>query len=105
MSFASQEKTLENPDFQVRVRQSMVKTALSVVGETPADPPNTALDDKRHALGVAILENISTHEMTFRRAVVAGGTITEASIDADVEFMVVSVFDDIAGVTGAEAGA
>jgi len=98
MTYLSQELLLLEADFQIKIRQAMIESALNVVGETPSG--NTDKDTKRKTLGVAILNTPGSHEIEFRRAVAALGTITSASSDASVKTAIDSVFSDIAGVKG-----
>jgi hypothetical protein len=98
MSYISQEKMLENEDFQIKVRQAMTKAALDIVGETLS--PTGEYNTKRHDLGTGILRNLSAYEIPFRRAIASLGTIEPTGADADYEWAVSSVFNDIAGVSG-----
>lgn len=101
-TFAECEALLSDADFQIKVKQAMTKVALAVVGEGTSD--KAAVDTKRHDLGVSILNNVAAHEDAFRRAVVALGTITGETRDNDIEWAVSSVFGDIAGCSGSDAG-
>lgn len=105
MAFSDQKLLAEDPAFREKVEISMLKTALAIVGETPASPGNIAVDDKRHKLGNSVLVSREYWLAVFSYAAAAEGTLTTSSTDAQVETVVISVWDDIAGVTGAEAGA
>lgn len=105
MAFSDDLDLANNGKFRVKIRIAITKTANSVAGETPASPANTALDDKRHALSQNVYSDVEIWTDRFALACAAQGTLTTASTDADVEFTVASLWNDLAGVTGAEAGA
>jgi len=92
-------------NFRNKIKVAVLKVATDIVGEIPAAGPKIPKDDKRHALGVLILTPgaITSYTLLFAEACAALGTLTIASTDADVEFTVTSIWDDLAGVTGAEA--
>ena len=104
-SFKSRRELATNSQFLIKVRVAMVKVAADIVGESPANPTNTPKDDKRHALGELVLAQggPAAFLATFAEACASLGTLTTASTDADVEFTVGAVWDDLAGVSGAEA--
>lgn len=84
---------------------AILKVATDVAGETPADPVNIVKDDKRHTLAAAILNpgGVALWFQSFAEACASLGTLTASSLDADIEFTVASIWDDMAGITGAEA--
>jgi hypothetical protein len=102
MGFQESYDLLSDSGFQIKVREAMVKSALAILGETPASPANTTLDDKRHALAEAVLVDIDMYAVRFREACASLGTLTTSSTDADVEFTVSAVWNDMAGVSGAD---
>lgn len=97
-----------------RVQVAMVKAALAVQGEDASGltlPDGSQYIEKRASLANRVLlsSKLNLHEnnllTAFTFAVVAGGTLTvdESSIsDGDIEFLVNSVFSDIAGVNQSE---
>lgn len=96
----------QNDDFQKKVRMYVLKSASSVVGEA-ATGLGIAQQAKRHALGVAALIGGKVGDVTlspeqvfmrFSWAAAAFGTLTNESSDSDIEFVVVSLWDDLAGV-------
>lgn len=97
--------TLANsPTFRNRVKGAMVTTAISVVGEA-LTPGKETLLDKRHSLGVEILNSTDGKVNSFALSVAANPTVLaagEAATDGDIEFTVVSVYNDIAGVKNSE---
>lgn len=101
MPFLNDYAVSQDVDFRKRLRVAMAKVALAVVGEAPST--NGARDEKRHRLGVAVLNSPDPHLDRFAYAVVAPGTLSLASTDGDIEFMVTSVFSDLAGITQREA--
>lgn len=95
-TYLEQATLLENEDFIKRVKIAVKKTATNVVGEA-IDPAKLELANKRHKLGYQVLNG----EMTkvFAEAIVSNNTdININSTDGDLEFMVATVFNDIAGV-------
>ncbi len=103
MAFSDLKLLADDLTFREKVEISMLKTALAIVGETPASPANLSLDVKRHDLGNAVLLSRTRWLDTFSYAAASEGSLTTSSTDAQVETVVISVWDDIAGVTGAEA--
>lgn len=105
MSLETQAAMAAHPTFRKRVQAAMAKAAEQILGE----PAATANRDERHALGTRILlpDGISRYTDVFARMVAANPTIGGASdqsevADNDIEFAVVSVWDDIAGVKAPE---
>jgi len=102
-NFKQRRELATDSQFLIKVRVAIVKSATAVVGEAPANPANTTKDDKRHALGEKVLAGPASLLPLFAEACAALGTLTTTSTDADVEFTVNSIWDGLAGVTGAEA--
>ncbi len=90
------------PEFPGRLSMSITKTALAVVGEAGSG----AGHDKRHALGVAILNDPGRYEGRFLRAIAAlddGSVLADnAAGDTALDSAVSSVFSDMAGVAAGE---
>lgn len=96
--------------FRARVQQAMAKVALDIQGETPS--ASSAVDLKRAALAVNVMSvqlvgdppqatsGLDLWLDTFALAVTSNVTITGSSTDADIEFQVTAVWNDLAGVTG-----
>ena len=96
--------------FRARVELAMVKVATQVQGE-PIGTLTARQWTKRATLATNVL-SVQTFENgtclpgsqiwldTFCLAVTTNATITAASTDADIEFQVTAVWDDVAGVTG-----
>jgi len=103
MSFDSDKGLAGNSIFRIKVEMAMIKAAGQIAGETPASPANIPKDDKRHDLTQNVYSNKEAWLDRFAHACAAKGTLSNASTDADVEFTVGEVWDDLAGVTGAEA--
>ena len=99
MGFTEQFTLSNDAVFQGRVKVAMAKVAVDVVGESQATTGNNTLAHrKRHALGVAILNDPDSYLANFTLATVTNAAITGASTDGDIEFQVSAVFSDIAGV-------
>lgn len=90
------------PEFVGRLEISLTKTALAVVGEAGSG----AGHDKRHALGVAILNNPGKHSGIFLRAIAASDApavlADTAAGDTALDNQVSAVFSDVAGVAVGE---
>ena len=91
-----------NPEVKERISILLVKVALNVVGEDPVNRKASYIE-KRHNLGVGILNNVGSYIDRFAYAILAPNTLTAQSTDSDIEFMITSVFSDIAGVTYEDA--
>ena len=89
---------------QQRVRVAMVNTATLIAGEAPSS--GFARDEKRHALAVSVLSDGGLKDLErFMFAAVAGGAVTPASSDAQIDTRLASIWNDLAGVNGREAAA
>lgn len=91
-----------NPDFRGRVKVAISMACTAIVGEA-VTPGKEAKHAKRHSLGQSALLNPNSYLDPFVNAVVSNPVITLGSPDADIQFTVISVFDDLAGVTVSEA--
>lgn len=84
--------------FRNRVRSAVVKAAVAIVGENPGSKP--ALADKRHALGMKALSDGGSFVLDqFAWAVAAQAPADDTAI----ENAVAAVWNDLSGVTFAEA--
>ena len=97
MAFVDSYALANNSTFKEKVIVAMVKVAVQIVGEA-VTVGDEIKHEKRHRLGVKILNDPSLMLMPFAYAIVSGGILVTGSSDADIEFTVTSVFDDIAGV-------
>ncbi len=90
------------PEFTGRLEISLIKTALAVVGEAGSGTGH----DKRHALGVKVLNNPGKLSGVFLRAIAAlddGSVLADSAAgDTALDSAVSSVFSDIAGVKSGE---
>lgn len=87
--------------FRQKLRIAVCKTALNVAGETPSN--SFARDEKRNQLAVAILSDGAAAKLeAFAYAAASFGSLTAVSTDSDIEFVVSSIFNDLAGVSGRE---
>jgi hypothetical protein len=100
MAFVDSYALAQDAVFLTKITVCIRKTALAVAGETPSGKDQS--DAKRHALAVSVLQDEGVWAERFAYAVVAGGIITGASSDSDIEFTVNSVWSDMAGVSGKE---
>lgn len=96
-TFLEQAELVENLDFLKRVKIAIKKSATSILGEA-VDSQHIVKHEKRHKLAFSVLNSTDLTKM-FAEAIVATNTdINLNSLDGDLEFMVATVFDDIAGV-------
>jgi hypothetical protein len=85
---------------QKRVRVAMVRTATLIVGEAWT---NATLGMKRHALGEKVLADGGLAELErFMFACVAGGAITPASTDTDIDNRLSAIWNGLAGVANVD---
>lgn len=98
MAFIDDYNLANNETFRSRVLIAMEKVATQIVGEA-ITPGDEVKHEKRHVLGVKVLTSPNAWVMPFSYAVVSGGVLILASTDGDIEFTVVSVYDDLAGVS------
>lgn len=94
----------EHPEFRRRVKGALVKMSVLIVGEAVAIDKVT-LGSKRHALGVDVLNNPDSKINAFSYATAANPSITSSGVsapDGDIEYTVITVFNDIAGVLNSE---
>ena len=112
MTFNEQINLAQHGDFKRQVKMAIIKSALDIAGETPASPANVPLDDARHALAVNIFADIAVGDSIwltrFAYACAANNNLVAAqtsNTDADVQFTVNTIYNDMAGVSGAVAGA
>jgi hypothetical protein len=97
--FENDTDTPDAKDFRARVQMALVKTAILVAGEGKSDMTETTWEKRgRHA--AEVLRNPTAWIDQYALAVAANPAITAASADTDVEFTIVSVFSDLAGVSG-----
>lgn len=96
-TFLNQCNQLQNAEFIARIKIAMYKTAVQIVGEAGAEYTAQG-KNKRHALAMQILSG--QHVTNFATAIVSSNTsINSESTDNDIEFMTVSVFNSMAGLT------
>jgi hypothetical protein len=101
MAFSDQYTLANTATHRQKVQIAMCKVATMVVGEAPT--ASAAKDEKRHKLGVDILQDGGVARLdAFVYACGGVGTLSGASTDNDIEFVVTSVFNDIAGVRGGD---
>lgn len=106
MTLVQQDATAQDATFRGRVQQSVYRAATQIVGE---DSSATGFSDsktaKRHVLGVTVLSGQRRVLESFFRAVATQvGDVADPAtiIDGDIDTMVDSVWDDIAGVKYSE---
>lgn len=100
--FAADKDLAEDVVFRGKVEVAIVKAALAISGE--ATTVNPTVDLERHKLASSVIISRASLIGVFAFACVANGALTASSTDADVEFTVNSVWNDVAGLSGLEVG-
>jgi hypothetical protein len=104
MAYLDSANLAQNPDFRGKVRVASVNAAVNIGGEPPSDPPNPNKDEARKKLAFLVINNSEAYVDRFSfavitNAVIAGqATTPELILDDTIQFVVNSVWDDIAGV-------
>lgn len=97
---SSEAVSLEQIAYEKQVMIAMAKVATQVQGEAQGSLTLQQWQ-KRATLAVNVVTDLETWLSRFKLAVVASNaSITSSSTDADVEFQVNAIWDDMAGVTG-----
>lgn len=97
MTLATQAVLAADSTFRSKVRVASMSAALAVVGETASS--NGIKDEKRYSLGVAVLVDGGAAKLdAFAWAAASYGTLDGTSSDNDIQFVVNSIWDDLAGV-------
>lgn len=104
MPLTDQAALATDATFRAKVRIATVQAALAVQGE--AHTSHATVDAKRAALACSILSDGCAAKLdAFAYACASNVAVTAASSDSDIQFTINSVFSDLAGVTGGDAGA
>ena|SRR3990167_10258012 len=83
--------------FKQKVRMAMMSAALAIIGE---DSTTGKTLEKRQALGVSVLADGGATKLdAFSYAAAGYGTLTGTSTDSDIQFVVNSIWNDLAGIT------
>lgn len=87
--------------FKSKVQIAICSAALNVMGEDPTN--SNRQDEKRSRLAEAVLSDGGESKVSaFAFAAASFGTLTGASPDSDIQFVINSIWSDMAGVTGSE---
>lgn len=86
-----------NPEFRNKVASIMRKAALSIIGETGL--PDIVISKRGNEAAKMLADNDRKVEYKYCLAITSLGTLTEASLDSDIEFMINSVISDLATVS------
>ncbi len=99
MSFTASFVLSQDATFRGRVQIAMAKTALAIGGEA-LGVLKPLVWIKRQDFVKVVLSAPTEWTNQFALAVCTNDSITALSTDSDIEFMVSSTWDDLAGVTG-----
>lgn len=98
MSFLDSFNTSVDQDFQKRMQVAIIKVAHAVVGEAvPTNPSEITTYNKRFDLGMRILRGEMLTSFCLSICAV-NPVITVNSSDQDIEYLITTVFNDLAGV-------
>lgn len=86
----------QNSTFRGKIQIAIATAAKDIRGESPSD--NEDLDLKRSELAFQVLRNPLEWIDIFSINVCTNPVINESSTDADIQFTVNSLWNDIAGV-------
>jgi hypothetical protein len=104
MSFIAAADLAQAASFRTRVKMGTVKVAGTVLDEdTSTMPP--AQRDKRLALAQQVLKDPDFTLGSFIYPVISNAVIASSGLDttdADLEYQITTVWDDVAGVTHAD---
>lgn len=107
MSYNDSRLLSENPEFQIRVKYSILKTATAVAGG--ASSGKAPVDAKREALAFAALQGGPVNgadlspEGVYQRVLHVLAALETTNTDAAVDVAVSSIWNDMAGVTLADS--
>ena len=98
--------TASDNTFKAKVKAAVYKAAIAIIGEDPATLNSTSQASKRHTLGQRVLQDHNSVLENFYYAVATqvGEVADPGTIaDLDIDNAVSALWDDVAGVTYAEA--
>ena len=101
MAYTNDDTLSSDVTFSGRIRMAMVKAATQISSE--ARTVRNAVDQKRNALAVKILNDPASFTVRFVHAAIEAGALTSASTDAQLDTAVSGVWNGIAGVTTQDA--
>ncbi len=99
MTFTGDFSLAHDGQFLNKIAIAVKKVALMVVGEAASG--NVTIDDKRHAFGVQVLNGDANVQLISENTV-AQGTLSQVSTDADIEFTISSIWNDLSGVSSVD---
>lgn len=105
MAYTDQSTLAADATFMARVRVAALWAAIQIVGEVPT--AFNRMDEKRHLLANAVLIDGCLAKLPAIAYAVAannagGGALTSQSLDGDIQFIVNSLWNGLAGVSSAE---
>lgn len=83
--------------FNIRVEMLMLDVATQVCGEDTSTYSHAAVI-KRHNLVQKIYAEPVKYRQLFVKVLSSQSTLTESSTDSDIEWLITSIFNDLAGV-------
>jgi hypothetical protein len=100
MAYSGDDTLSSDAVFSGRVRMAMVKAAQNVASE--ARTVRNAVDQKRNALAVKVLNDPASQVVRFVHGAIVAGALVSASTDAQIDTAVSAIWNGIAGVTPQE---
>ena len=97
MSYTADDTLANDPAFQAKVKQSMVKAALAISSEP--ETTKNVVDSKRNSLAKNCLNDPQSYVQRFTNAAIQAGALTSSSTDPQIDGAIASAWNGIAGVT------
>lgn len=97
MSYSADATLANDATFQPRIRMAIVKAAIQIASEAATSKP--LVDIKRNSLATQVLNSPDAFLTRFVAAAIEANALTLASVDANIDVAISSVWNDIAGVT------
>lgn len=95
----------ENPVFRQKVDTIMRLVASQVKGEVATESTPSKIVAKRAVFADKILwDKDRSTEYMISKAIVSPGTLTDESLDSDIEYMITQFFNDLSGVNDSDFG-
>jgi hypothetical protein len=87
----------QDATFQERIRMSMIKAAITVMGAAPS--ADATVDRLRTVLATNVLNNPNIYIQIFTFAAIEVTSLVATSTDGQMDIAVAAVWNSIAGVT------
>jgi hypothetical protein len=101
MTFLEQAELAENGEFQARVRQAVITSAVAIINDRPANTPQAiAAHAKRAEWAKRVLNDPTSYQRALAMSVTSNPGLTGAEAsDGDIQYTVNTMIDSWSGVT------